>query len=71
MNEPMWNIVQNKPTKLIHCNAHMVYSTSSPEIADQLLEVMGPVAEQTLARGANLNIKFEVLRAKWYRKPKI
>ena len=37
----------------------MLPAASSPELADQLLEIMGPAAERTLARGANLNMKFE------------
>ena len=35
-------------------------TTSSPEIANQLLEVMSPPTELPLAGGANLKIKFEV-----------
>ena len=43
----------------VQCNVVMLPAASSPEVADQLLEIMGPAAERTLARGANLNMKFE------------
>ena len=33
---------------------------SSPEIADELLEIVSPAANLSLALGTNLNIKFEI-----------
>ena len=39
--------------------------SSSPEIADQPLKIVGPAVDWTLARGTNLNTRIERIELAW------